>query len=232
MKTRARTIAKLPRGVPFENGDRLTQQDFHRLYLQVPDKVKAELIGGEVYMPSPVRHPHSRYSRLISWLFMNYELATAGVSGGDNSTLILGSRSEPQPDHCLRLLPEYGGMSRVNEDEYLVGAAELLVEIAHSTVAVDLTRKKDDYSAAGVQEYLVVCVDERELRWFHFPSRRKLHGDKHGVWKSRVFPGLWIHEASLFSENLPRFEEVARQGIASPEHSQFVHELARRRTKA
>src|SRR5258707_1407495 len=116
MSNQMRTAARMARGIPFENGDQLTQQEFHRLYLEVPDKVKVELIGGVVHMPSPVRRPHSRYSRLVSGLFMNYEFATPGVSGEDNPTYILGSASEPQPDHSLRLLPEYGGMVTVNKE--------------------------------------------------------------------------------------------------------------------
>ena len=41
---------------PLENGDRLTRDEFERRYDAMPDLKKAELIEGEVYMPSPVRH--------------------------------------------------------------------------------------------------------------------------------------------------------------------------------
>ena len=55
---------------PLENGDRLTRAEFERRYDAMPHLKKAELIEGEVYMPSPVRyrqhgHPHSR---LVTWL--------------------------------------------------------------------------------------------------------------------------------------------------------------------
>jgi hypothetical protein len=36
-----------------ENGERLTQPEFHRRYSQRPDLRKAELIEGVVYLPSP-----------------------------------------------------------------------------------------------------------------------------------------------------------------------------------
>lgn len=40
---------------PLENGDRLTRAEFERRYGAMPEVKKAELIEGEVHMPSPVR---------------------------------------------------------------------------------------------------------------------------------------------------------------------------------
>ena len=54
---------------PLENGDRLTRAEFERRYEAMPELKKAELIEGEVYMPSPVRQrPARQHSHLISWL--------------------------------------------------------------------------------------------------------------------------------------------------------------------
>ena len=39
-----------------ENGDRLSRAEFERRYEAMPDLKKAELIQGEVYVGSPVRH--------------------------------------------------------------------------------------------------------------------------------------------------------------------------------
>jgi hypothetical protein len=39
---------------PLEPGDRLTRAEFERRYEPMPQLKKAELIEGEVYMPSPV----------------------------------------------------------------------------------------------------------------------------------------------------------------------------------
>ena len=43
---------------PLHNGDRLTQAEFHRRYEAYPEDVKFELVGGIVYMTSPLRRPH------------------------------------------------------------------------------------------------------------------------------------------------------------------------------
>jgi hypothetical protein len=58
------------------------------------------------------------------------------------------------------------------------GAAELLAEIAYSSVAIDLHLKKDDYQKAGVREYLVVCVREPEYAniWWCVSESRSFTG--------------------------------------------------------
>ena len=56
------------------NGDRLTRAEFERRFDAMPELKKAELIEGEVYMPSPVRHgQHSHpHTLLVAWLgFIN-----------------------------------------------------------------------------------------------------------------------------------------------------------------
>ena len=72
-----------PQIPPLENGDRLTRPEFERRYDAMPDLKKAELIEGEVYMPSPVRHErHSHpHTRLITWLG-SYETDTPRRRGG------------------------------------------------------------------------------------------------------------------------------------------------------
>jgi Uma2 family endonuclease len=214
------------------NGDRLSQEEFHRRYEQCPPGFKAELIGGIVYMPSPTRSQHSEYHGELTLILGLYRVRTPGTKVGVEPTAILGTESEPQPDNTLRILPEFGGQTSSNAKGFVVGAPEFLGEIAHSSVAIDLGRKKDDYERAGVQEYLVVCIEEQELHWFHFPSRRKLKLDRDGILKSKVFPGLWIDQAAFLAENTLRSIDVLEQGLASREHADFVARLQRARKKS
>lgn len=223
----------LPRnGLPLlENGDRMKQPEFHRRYLAYPDDVKFELIGGIVYMASPLRYPHGTYSQMFSVIFGLYAAATPGVEGADNVTTILGEESEPQPDLALRLLPEYGGQSHVSEDEYLRGAPELLAEIAYSSRAIDLNQKREDYQRAGVREYLVLSIEERQLHWFHFPDSSMIQPNRQGVSRSLVFPGLWIDNAALAARDSVRLIEAARQGLVTRAHAAFVKRLQAARRK-
>src|SRR5262245_33028029 len=89
---------------PPANGARLDEQTFHARYEAMAENVRAELIGGIVYMSSPLKRRHGRYSvRVIRWL-AEYEEATPGTEVLDNTTNILGPKSEPQPDGCLLIL--------------------------------------------------------------------------------------------------------------------------------
>src|SRR5262249_18936960 len=148
-----------------------------------------------------------------------------------NSTAILGEESEPQPDLMLRLVPECGGQAHLDEDQYLVGAPELALEVAHSSRALDLGQKREDYLTAGVQEYVVFCVEEKELHWFHFPSKKKLKPDGEGVWKSRVFPGLWLDGPALVARDTGRLLATLQRGLASPQHAAFVRRLEQQRKR-
>ena len=183
------------------NGDRLPQPEFHRRYTAYPKDVKIELIGGTVYMASPMRRPHSGYSSEVGGVLFLYKANTRGVETGDNATVILNLANEPQPDRYLRIAEYCGGKSRVEEDEYIYGPPELLAEIAHSTVAIDLDQKKSNYAKAGVCEYIVVCVEERDVFWFDLRRKRQIRRDAKGVVRSRVFPGLWLNVPALLAED-------------------------------
>jgi Uma2 family endonuclease len=215
------------------NGDRMSQAEFHRRYQEYPEDVKFELVGGTVYMASPLRHPHSTYHQKFNWVFLHYEEGTPGVEACDNVTVILGEESEPQPDTTLRILAECGGQSRVNADQYVAGAPELLAEVAHSTRAIAMNQKREDYERTGVLEYLVLCIEEQELRWFHFPSGREITPNRQGISRSLVFPGLWIDVQALLQQNKARLREAVQQGMARRAHAAFVRRLeaARRRSR-
>ncbi len=224
--TRSRPEAPRGRRTPtLENGDRLTRAEFERRYQAMPDHVKVELIEGVVHVASPVRFEgHGRQTtEMITWLGV-YRANTAAVLAGDNSTLRLDLDNEPQPDALLRLLPEFGGQSRVDDEGYVVGAPELVAEVAASTVSIDLHSKMHAYRRNGVLEYLVWRVEDGELDWFVWREGRyeRLAPDAAGVYRSEVFPGLWLDAPALLGGDLGRVLAVLQQGIASPEHQAVV----------
>jgi hypothetical protein len=212
-------------GPELENGDRLTQAEFHRRYLAHPGDDKFELVGGTVYLASPLRWLHGAYHLKLGTVFDTYASHTPGVEAADNATMILGEESEPQPDLCLRILESHGGRSRLTPKGYVVGSPELLAEIAHSTAALDMHQKRLDYQRASVQEYLVLCVEEQQLHWFNFKSRRLITPDRHGVYRSRAFPGLWIDGSALMARDSKGLLGVLQQGLDSREHERFREAL-------
>jgi len=103
---------RIDAAVSLESSDRLTREEFHRRYCARPDIRKAELIGGVVFVPSPVQadlhgEPHAA---VVGWLYA-YKARNSVVRVLDNATVLLdaeGIRDEMQPDACL-WLEEPGG---------------------------------------------------------------------------------------------------------------------------
>ena len=221
----AERITFLPR---LEAGDRLDQPTFHARYEAMPEHVRAELIGGIVYMSSPLLCPHGKaHGRLIHWLF-EYEDSTLGTEAFDNATAMLNDESEPQPDSCLIIVPPSIGQTRI-VDEYITGAPEWVGEVASSSEAIDLHAKLRDYEAAGVKEYVVVGLRQKKVLWFvrRRGKFKELAPDKDGILRSTVFPGLWLDPVALLRHDGKRLMEVLRQGLATPEHAAFVAKLAK-----
>jgi len=221
--------ATSPEVPPLVAGDYLTQQEFLRRYEGMPRLHKAELIGGIVYMPSPVSVEHGETDHLIAGWMSVYVARTPGCRSGSNTTwMMLGDA--PQPDDHLRILAECGGQSRV-QGKFGHGAPELLAEIALSGTSYDLHQKLDLYQAAGVLEYLVVLLAEREVRWLRRGAEtyEPLLADERGIVRSVAFPGLWLDTAALLRGDVALVLTTLGQGVESPEHAEFVESLARRR---
>jgi Uma2 family endonuclease len=210
----------------------MTRAEFHRIYEKTPEGFQAELIGGIVYVSSPLKWRHSTNHLPLGSLFFAYEGNTPGVESGDNGTILLGEAGEPQPDLYLRILAEFGGQSWMTKEEYVAGPPELLAEIAHSSHAIDLHAKRDDYARYGVLEYLVVCLRERQLRWFDLQADQELLPDVDGIIRIHTFPGLWIHGEALLTKDYRLLMATLEQGLATPEHAAFVRRLAARRNAA
>jgi Uma2 family endonuclease len=221
-----RSVARQTRPIPpLHNGDRLSQPEFHRRYEAMPPNIRAELIGGRVYMASPTCAPHGLHHSEFAAAAFLYSSETEGVEPATGATTILDDEVEPEPDVALRILPEYGGQCTMNEHLYWVGAPELVIEIAHSTIAVDLGEKKRDYERTGVVEYAVFAIVEQKLSWFDLKTAQELQPDRRGVYRSLVFPGLWIDGRAVAAKDKRKLLSVVRNGLKSPAHTAFVKRL-------
>ncbi len=148
----ATAVLPLP---PLEAGDHLDQAAFHARYQAMPSAYRAELIGGVVFVPSPLSLEHGVYHALVMTWLGSYWVETRGTRAWDNATAILDDTSEPQPDSALIIDPAYGGQTSVSEDGYATGPPELIVEVASSSASIDLHAKRRAYEQAGVLEYVV-----------------------------------------------------------------------------
>ncbi|HBB35636.1 MAG TPA: Uma2 family endonuclease [Cyanobacteria bacterium UBA8803] len=220
--------------VPLESGDRLSRAEFERRYQAMAQLKKAELIEGIVYVASPLRfEPHAEpHGNLIIWCG-TYKVATPGLRLGDTPTVRLDLDNEPQPDVVLLIDARCGGQSRIDEDDYIEGAPELVAEVAASSASIDLHDKKRVYRRNGVQEYIVWRVVENKLDWFSLQAGEyiPLEADGAGVIKSRRFPGLWLAVASLLSGDMVTVLAKLQEGLHSAEHAEFVQQLQQRRSQ-
>ena len=215
---------------PLVNGDHLDQPTFHQRYEAMPEGTRAELIRGIVYVHSPAKRPHGKVNgRVAAWL-LAYEEATPGTEAFDNTSNLLGPESEPQPDVCLLISPEYGGQTSV-KDDWIVGAPELIAEVSHCTEAIDLHAKKEDYQEAGVKEYVVFALRQQRVFWFVNRDEElvEVQPGPDGIHRSVVFPGLWLDPAAMLALDMARVRATLAAGLATPEHAAFVARLAAHR---
>jgi len=180
-------------------------------------------------MPPPISDDHSSvHSHVVTCLGV-YSAATPGVAAGLGGSLRLDLKNMPQPDGFLRIEETHGGQSKVGPDRYVEGAPEFVAEVAVTSASYDLHAKLTAYRRNRVREYLVLRVFDQAIDYFslragQYVAIRPAGG---GIFKSKVFPGLWLEAPALLRRNLRRVLDVLEGGLDSPEHQTFVAKLAK-----
>jgi hypothetical protein len=212
---------------PLRNGDHLDQRTFHERYLAMPESVGAELIGGRVVLRGRHTARHAEFRGLMICGLGRYELDIGGVHALSGPTILLNGLNEPEPDGVLRINEACGGSSRVGPGGFVQGPPELFAEVAYGGESIELHEKREEYAAAGVCEYVVILLREQALRCFRFEDGTYVDfpADADGVWRSRVFPGLWLNIDALLRLDGPALLKTLEQGLKTPEHAAFVQKL-------
>lgn len=215
---------------PLKHGEQLTRDEFERRYEAMPRLKKAELIGGIVYMGSPVRADiHGKpHGYIMAWIGV-YCAATPGVDFLDNTTVRLDPDNEAQPDALLRI--DEGGTSLLSDEGYIEGAPELIVEIAGTSADYDLHEKLDAYLRNGVAEYIVWQTQEGRLDWFRLIDEEyvPILPDADGLIKSQVFPGLRLAVNALMEGDLAAVLSELQEGLETDEHAAFIRQLLKKK---
>ena len=228
-QTRPSCSAIIP---PLESGDRLSRGEFERRYDEMPEKTKAELIQGVVYVNAAAVRAEQHggpHGILTIWLGQ-YVVGTDGVRLMIDTTIRLSEDTVPQPDVTLFIDTDYGGKVGIASDGYLEGAPELVAEVAASSVSYDLHDKLNACRNAGIEEYLVWRVLDEELDWFRLREGRyeKMAPDESGSITSGVFSGLRLDVAALLRSDVQAVAKTLDTGLASTDHSNFVEILRRK----
>jgi hypothetical protein len=199
---------------PLESGDVLDAAEYWRRYCAAPEKVKAERINRKVYIMSPLRAVHhgNPHFLLAQWIG-HYAMHDPTLIGSDNATIRLNTDNDPQPDLCLLRV---NGQTHFDDEGYIIGAPEMIVEIAGSSASYDFGEKRDVYEAAGVGEYLVFEAIEGCIAWWRSENGQFAEIlPERGIYKSVLFPGLWLDADALRSANSLRLIQTLQQGIES-----------------
>ena len=165
---------------------------------------------------------------------MQYAAATPGCAMSGESTWYMRDDA-PQPECSLRILPECGGQSSSFMRKgkcFGIGAPELVVEVSLSTLNYDLSAKKELYRKARVLEFPCVQPEKKKVTWFQLVGNDYIEmKPKGGIFRSHVFPGLWLDAKALLAGNSARILEVLHEGLQTPEHAAFKTKLITRKKK-
>lgn len=180
---------------------RFTVEEYHRMAetgILTPHE-RVELIRGAVRRMSPKNRPHViATARILALLGKKLEGRASVYPGAP--VVLERLQSEPEPDILV--------CSNPHVEAYGTDATAplLVIEVADSSLRIDLGDKASLYAEAGIPEYWVVNLVERVLVVFREPRngvyqrRSTLHpGD-------RVTPDSWpdleLEVASLLPEEL------------------------------
>lgn len=168
---------------------RFSVDDYHKMaeagILREDERV--ELIRGEIINKAKISSQHAAGVTRISSHF--HPVLRGKYTLSVQNPINIGTHSEPEPDLAICQWSDDSYAHRHPfESEVL-----LVIEVADSTLEYDLTVKKSLYAEAGIPEYWVVDVKEKELHRFTNPKKGEY----------------------LMTETLTEKDELAVVGIAS-----------------
>lgn len=122
---------------------------------------RALLINGVILEEGPMNPPHA-----ITLMLVEEAIRTAFGAGWclrQQLPLMLGQDTDPEPD--LAVVP-----GRPRDYTAHPTTADLVIEVADSSLNFDTNDKRLLYAKAGIREYWVVDVNGRRLRVYRDPS--------------------------------------------------------------
>jgi Uma2 family endonuclease len=151
------------------------------VYKSLPEGTLAELIDNVIYMsPSPISKHQVILNKINVQFYNHLAKNNAGIVYVSPLDVYLDEKSNAvQPDLSV-VLNE--GNARVDENGYINGAPDLIVEIlSPGNAQHDLVSKKELYERFGVKEYWIVDPETRKAQGFQFQKGKYiLIGDQEG----------------------------------------------------
>jgi len=216
-------------GAQLVAGEILSRDEFMRRWEALPLLKWAELLRGVVYLRGRVTWRRGvLLSDLAGWSG-TYRAAIPQCKAALNATWLVNDENVTQPFVSVRIAPKCGGQSW-NEGEFAGGAPEFAAEAFDADKLAEMSLKVDIYQEAGVREYVAVLLEDQEVRWHELQAGKfvVLPPPADGIYRSKVFPGLWLDAAALLAGDSAKVLAVLNDGLSTPEHQAFVAKLAQR----
>ena len=155
-----------------------------------------QLIDGELVEMSPEGVIHEAYGGSIADYLRQILMGKAWIR---EAHPIILTNSEPEPDIAVVKLPKskYFQNHPTSQDIFW------LIEISDTTLAYDLSKKKEIYALENIQKYWVLDVKTKKLIVFTKPRNNNYLSQVEfleGLIKPVSFPDLEISVAKLFEE--------------------------------
>lgn len=166
-----------------------TEEDYYNL----PEDVRAELIGGQIYYMSAPGRIHQKILMALSKIIANYMDSNGGtceVYPAPFAVQLFGDRKNiVEPD--ISVICDPGKLT----DRGCTGAPDWIIEIiSPGNASHDYVRKLNLYMDAGVREYWIVDPMEKQIHVYLFNKEQfkmstYTFQDKIKV---RIYDDLWI----------------------------------------
>jgi Uma2 family endonuclease len=165
-----------------------------------PWQKRLELLRGEICMMSPIGVQHAQaLISLTDWSYQHVDLSMIMI-GVQTALRIPVNNSEPEPDLAWMVRKEYSQHHPEPADVLLV------VEVADSSLQADRTDKLAIYAEAGIADYWIVNLIDRQIEVYRQPHGRSyqektVHGKSQAVFPLAL-PAAEITPARLFPKDV------------------------------
>lgn len=123
-----------------------------------------ELLGGVIVDKMPKGRKHSTCNDIIATYFV--QKLGDKVCVKNQNPIWLDEFSEPEPDIVLAKLP----LTRYFEAHPTPNEIYLILEVSDTTLGYDRNTKAEAYSRAGIQQYLVLNIQNKTIEDYREPS--------------------------------------------------------------
>ena len=138
---------------------------------------KVELLFGKLVPMSPVGIAHGKVVNKITRLFTKL-LPQEEFTVGIQNPITLIDDTEPEPD----LYIAKGPIESYDHHPYPSDLL-LIIEVSDSTISYDRGPKRFTYAVAGIEEYWIINVFEKQIERFTKPLPEKGDYEKRGIFK-------------------------------------------------